>query len=211
MLGELNASHTGGRYYAPVPSNADRTASLGFLFDETYKGPGIKVSAIIPGGISDRAENKVKAGDVITAINGVEIKADENWNKYLLNVADVNSLLTVKSGIGEFEQRIRPVSVGKENYLLYKRWIKTMEHMVDSLSNGKVGYVHVEGMDDASFREVYENALGKNIDKQALIVDTRFNGGGWLHDDLNTFLSGHLYMKYAPQGNVLKDGEPIGR
>ena len=53
--------------------------------------------------------------------------------------------------------------------------------MVDSLSNGKVGYVHVEGMDDASFREVYENALGKNIDKQALIVDTRFNGGGWLH------------------------------
>ncbi|MDD3911266.1 MAG: S41 family peptidase [Bacteroidales bacterium] len=211
LLGELNASHTGGRYYAPVPSNADRTASLGFLFDETYKGPGIKVSAIIPGGISDRAENKVKAGDVITAINGVEIKADENWNKYLLNVADVNSLLTVKSGIGEFEQRIRPVSVGKENYLLYKRWIKTMEHMVDSLSNGKVGYVHVEGMDDASFREVYENALGKNIDKQALIVDTRFNGGGWLHDDLNTFLSGHLYMKYAPQGNVLKDGEPIGR
>ena len=211
LLGELNASHTGGRYYASTSSNADRTASLGFLFDETYTGPGIKVSAIIPGGISDKAENKVKAGDVITAINGVEIKAGENWNKYLLNLADVNSLLTVKSGSGEFEQRIRPVSLTVENALMYKRWTKMMEHMVDSLSNGRVGYVHVEGMNDASFREVFENVLGRNIDKQALIVDTRFNGGGWLHDDLNTFLSGHLYMKYAPQGNLLKDGEPIGR
>jgi tricorn protease len=53
--------------------------------------------------------------------------------------------------------------------------------------------------------------MGKNLDKQALIVDTRFNGGGWLHDDLNTFLSGKQYLEFAPQGNRLKDGEPLNR
>jgi tricorn protease len=58
---------------------------------------------------------------------------------------------------------------------------------------------------------VYENAMGKNLDKEALIVDTRFNGGGWLHDDLNTFLSGKLYMKFAPQGHLLKGGESMTR
>jgi hypothetical protein len=39
-------------------------------------------------------------------------------------------------------------------------------------------------------------------------VDTRFNGGGWLHDDLKTFLSGQRYLDFAPQGNRLKDGSP---
>ena len=83
--------------------------------------------------------------------------------------------------------------------------------MVDKLSNGKVGYVHVQGMNDGSYREVYDQVMGKNFEKKALIVDTRFNGGGWLHDDLYTLLSGKRYLDFAPQGNVLKDAEPIGK
>ena len=66
-------------------------------------------------------------------------------------------------------------------------------------------------MNDSSFRDVYENALGKNLTKKALVVDTRFNGGGWLHDDLNTFLSGEEYLKFAPQGETVKGGEPMTR
>jgi C-terminal processing protease CtpA/Prc len=86
-----------------------------------------------------------------------------------------------------------------------------MEQMVDKLSGGKVGYVHVRGMDDGSFREAFDKVMGRNLDKQALIVDTRFNGGGWLHDDLNTFLSGKQYLQFAPQGNLVKGGEPSTR
>jgi C-terminal processing protease CtpA/Prc len=74
-----------------------------------------------------------------------------------------------------------------------------------------VGYVHVQGMNDGSFRNTFDAVLGRNFDKEALIVDTRFNGGGWLHDDLYTFLSGKRYLDFAPQGNRLKDGEPMGR
>lgn len=86
-----------------------------------------------------------------------------------------------------------------------------MEHKVDSLSGGKLGYIHIRGMNDGSFREVVDRTMGKNIDKKGLVVDTRFNGGGWLHDDLNTFLSGKAYLKFAPQGKVVSGGEPMTR
>ncbi|MCI1778550.1 MAG: S41 family peptidase [Bacteroidales bacterium] len=210
LLGELNASHTGGRFY-PYKANGDKTASIGALYDEKYSGPGIKISCIIPGGPLDNAENKIKAGDIITAINGHQIQAGENWNKYLNNINDVNTLLSIKAKHKEFTQTIRPVSMGSEKRLMYKRWTKTMSHMVDSLSGGKLGYVHIEGMDDYSFRHVFDKVMGKNISREALVVDTRFNGGGWLHDDLNTFLSGKLYLRFAPQGNVVKGGEPLTR
>src|SRR5690606_4995019 len=115
------------------------------------------------------------------------IGANENWNQYLNNITDKNVLLTVKRGSSTFDEATKPISMGEESGLMYKRWIKTMAAQVDSISNGQLGYVHIQGMNDGSFRDVFENVLGKNIDKKALVVDTRFNGGGWLHDDLNTF------------------------
>ncbi|MGB8706125.1 MAG: S41 family peptidase [Gillisia sp.] len=210
MLGELNSSHTGGRFY-PDSKSGDHTASLGLLYDETYQGPGIKVSEVISGGPLDTAKSKVKAGDIITKINDQPIEKDENWNKYLLNLQDKNTLLSVKDGNSTFDEAVKPVSMGEENRLMYKRWTDIMAHKVDSLSDGQLGYVHIQGMNDSSFRDVYENALGKNLNKKALVVDTRFNGGGWLHDDLNTFLSGKEYLKFAPQGEVIKGGEPMTR
>ena len=74
---------------------------------------------------------------------------------------------------------------------------------MEETSGGKVGYVHVRGMDDRSYREVYDEALGKHADKVALVVDTRFNGGGWLHDDLATFLSGKEYITFYPREQKL--------
>lgn len=210
MLGELNASHTGARYY-PGRANADKTASFGLLYDETYQGKGMKISAIIPERPLDKANTKVKAGDIIMKINNQEIAAADNWNQYLNNLEGKNVLLTIKRKGKTIQQVIQPVSLGEEHELMYKRWVSLMEKMTDSLSHGQIGYVHVRGMNDNSFRDVYANVLGKNLDKKALIVDTRFNGGGWLHNDLNTFLSGKEYLKFAPQGHLTKGGEPIDR
>ncbi|AVR45861.1 peptidase S41 [Christiangramia fulva] len=209
LLGELNASHTGGRYRPE--NNGMKTASFGLLYDETYTGNGIKVSEVIAGGPLDKAKSRIKAGDIITKINGEEIGSEENWNKYLLNLEDKNVLLSVKSGDATFEEKLKPISVNEESGLMYRRWVNMMEHKVDSLSNGQLGYLHIRGMNDSSFRDVYESALGKNLSKKALVVDTRFNGGGWLHDDLNTFLSGEEYLKFSPQGHIVKGGEPMTR
>ncbi len=213
LLGELNASHTGGRYYAARDAKlrgGDATANLGMYFDETYTGEGIKVAGVIPGGPADKLANKIKEGDIIIAINGEIIPAGVNYNKYLNNLANTNTLLTVKSGEKTFKQVLRPVS-GSLYQNLYSRWTKRMEKMTDSLSNGQIGYVHVEGMDQASYRVVFNYLMGKGAKKKACIIDTRHNGGGWLHDDLVTLLSGKRYLNFAPQGHVLDDGEPLGR
>lgn len=212
LLGELNASHTGGRY-SPQMQNPDATATLGLLYDEKFTGKGIKVTEVLEGGPFDKASLKLKAGMVIESIDGEAITDDIDWAKLLNRKTGKNTLVSVfdPATNSRFDETIKPISFGEESGLMYKRWVKKMDEMVTKLSGGKVGYVHVQGMNDGSYRNTFDAVLGKNFDKEALIVDTRFNGGGWLHDDLATFLSGKRYLDFAPQGNKLKDGEPMGR
>jgi len=209
MLGELNASHTGGRY-SPVVPNADITASLGLMYDETFDGPGVKVMEVIDGGPLSNAKTKIAKGAVIEKIDGETITADMDWNKLLNRKANTNVLLSLynPSTKERWEETLKPIIPADEQKLLYNRWVKMMRQKVDELSGGKVGYVHVQGMNDGSFRTVYEEVLGKNADKEALIVDTRFNGGGWLHDDLVAFLGGKPYLDFSPQGAKPTSGEP---
>jgi C-terminal processing protease CtpA/Prc len=110
-----------------------------------------------------------------------------------------------------WEEVTKPITQGEEQGLLYERWVKMNRKKVEEMSGGKVGYVHVQGMNDGSYRTVYEDVLGKAAGKDALIVDTRFNGGGWLHDDLVTFLSGKKYLTFAPQGNITPSSEPANK
>ena len=78
--------------------------------------------------------------------------------------------------------RLNRSAQADQDELLYQRWVKQRRELVDKLSNGTVGYVHVRGMNDESYRETYSEALGRDSKKKALIVDTRCNGGGNLHD-----------------------------
>lgn len=212
LLGELNASHTGGRY-SPSLQGGDATASLGLLYDETYTGNGLKIAEVITGGPLDKSESKVAAGDIIEKIDGEDVTAAIDWAVLLNRKTGKNTLVSFyrPSNKSRWEERVKPIATGEEYSLLYTRWVRLMTDMTNKLSGGKIGYVHVQGMNDGSFREVVDKVLGRNLDKQALIVDTRFNGGGWLHDDLNTFLSGKTYLKFAPQSNAVKGGEPMGR
>ena len=103
-----------------------------------------------------------------------------------------------------FPVTIKPISTGEQNELLYKRWVKKNEKMVETLSGGRIAYVHVKGMDSPSFRNVYSELLSdRNRNKEAVIVDTRHNGGGWLHDDLATLLSGKEYQRFVPRGQYI--------
>ncbi|MBV8252127.1 MAG: PD40 domain-containing protein [Chitinophaga sp.] len=211
LLGELNGSHTGGRYSAMIP-NGDVTPALGLLYDETFKADGLKVDEVIKGGPLDKSTSKLKKGDIIEKIDGVAVTNDIDWASLLNRKMGVNVLLSIYSPDTKqrWDETVKPISVGEESGLMYKRWVNKMSDLVDKLSDGKVGYVHVEGMNDGAFRSVYDVVMGKNRGKKALIVDTRFNGGGWLHDDLMQFLSGKKYLDFAPQGNRLDGGEPLG-
>ncbi|MEO7120216.1 MAG: S41 family peptidase [Ginsengibacter sp.] len=213
MLGELDVSHTGGRY-RPDDKEGDETASLGLLYDETQGGKGLKIAEVISGGPLDKAESKIAAGQTIMKIDGNDIDNSVDWAIFVNRKNDMNVLLTVYDPATKntFDEVVRPMKPSEESQLLYRRWTKKMEAMVNKLSDGKVGYVHVQAMNDNSYRDVYDEVLGKNLKKDALIVDTRFNGGGWLHEDLSNFLSGKQYIRYEPYGEKpLGGGEPQGK
>lgn len=200
MLGELNASHT-GCFYRRGGKRGDETASLGAIFDETHKGNGLKIAEVVAKGPLVFNGSKIKNGVIIEKINGVDITPETNHYSLLNRLAGKPTLLALynpQDGT-RWEESIKPVSNGQFFNLLYQRWIKRMQDMTDKLSKGQLGYMHVKGMDDESYREFFDQVMGKYVNKKALIVDTRFNGGGWLHDDLATFLSGKKYIEFVPR------------
>ena len=199
ILGELNGSHTGGRYsYRSGLS----MGTLGVLYDDTYTGDGLLIKEVLPDGALSIAYPEVKAGDIVAAIDGQEIKAGKDWYGLLTGKAGKKVDVTLKKG-GKKDVQIFVEPAFSDYALLYKRWVRQREARVDEMTGGKVGYVHVQGMDSPSFRNVYSKALGKYRTAGALIVDTRHNGGGWLHDDLVTFLSGKAYVEYRPKGEYI--------
>ncbi|WNJ21423.1 S41 family peptidase [Pontibacter sp. G13] len=204
LLGELNGSHTGCRYYHR-DSKGDQTAALGFFPDAGHTGDGILIDEIMDKSPLLKADGEVEAGHIIMSIDGETIDADANYYAMLNHKAGDRLLLGMQdpSSGKTWEIIVKAISMGQESELLYQRWVKTRRAEVDRLSNGTVGYVHVRGMNDASFREVYSEVLGRYADKEALVVDTRYNGGGWLHDDLATFLSGKTYVTIEPRGQKI--------
>ncbi|MEG1936889.1 MAG: S41 family peptidase, partial [Rikenellaceae bacterium] len=144
-------------------------------------------------------------GDVIQKIDGVQIKEGVEYFTLLEGKAGKNVELTLSEGNSKksYTQQVKPISYGQENELLYKRWVEQRRAMVEKLSGGKIGYVHVRAMDSESFREVYSDIIGRYRNYDAMVVDTRHNSGGWLHDDLVTLLSGKEYQRYEPRGQYV--------
>ena len=177
------------------------TAALGVLFDGDYNGDGLKIEEILKGGTLYITDSEIKAGDIITAINGVEIKSGDNWYDHLRMQGGKKIQLTIRKGRKTENIYIEPAFT--DYTLMYDRWVRQREEMVKELSDGRVGYVHVEGMDSESFRRVYSDLLGKYRTCEAVIVDTRHNGGGWLHDDLATLLDGEGYIRFEPRGQYI--------
>lgn len=204
FLGELNNSHLIPRY-GPNIIDRDATATLGLFYDESLSSDGLLVKEIIAEGSFDNGITKLKAGMIIDKIDGNAVTQKEDWSQFLNNKA--GKLVKIdfhnsKTGL-KYQEDIKPIDSYSEKYvLLYKRWIKKMEHLTDSLSGGKIGYIHVSQMGEKPYREVYDKALGSYANKKALLVDTRYNTGGSLTGDLVTFLSGKVYLTERGNGMV---------
>uniref|UniRef100_A0AB33IPK8 Tricorn protease homolog n=1 Tax=Prevotella sp. GTC17253 TaxID=3236793 RepID=A0AB33IPK8_9BACT len=202
LLGELNASHTGARFYADGARL--KTAVLGLFFDQTYTGDGLKVEEVIKRGPFAVKNTKVQRGSIIVAIDGQRIEAGKAYDMLLDGKAGKPVRVTVSNGGKSFDVTVRPISKSQQDELLYKRWVDRNRAMVDSLSGGRLAYVHVKAMNSESFRTVFSELLSdKNRQKEAVIVDERHNGGGWLHDDLCTLLSGKQYQSFVPRGQFI--------
>lgn len=201
MLGELNGSHTGSRYYPS--SSALSVASLGLIYNQNHEGKGLLIEEIIPKSQLTRMKTEVKPGSLITKIDGVEV---DNNEYYLLAgkvgkniVLDVKDLTTGKDS----KVTVKGISSSAEGDLLYSRWVERNRKYVEEKTNGRIGYIHIKGMNSESFRNLYSDLLGKYRNCEGVIIDTRHNGGGWLHDDVVTLLGAKEYVKYVPHGRYI--------
>ena len=204
MLGELNGSHTGARYYPDGPNL--KTAALGLFLDDSYQGDGLRVEEVIKRGPFDVKKTGVTPGCIIEEIDGIKIAAGEDYNWMLDGKAGKPIRVTVYNPKDKkrFDVTVKAISKGEQTELLYKRWVDRNRALVDSLSHGQLAYVHVKEMDSESFRTVYRELLNdKNRNRKAVIVDERHNGGGWLHDDLCTLLGGVQYQSFVPRGQYV--------
>ncbi len=204
LLGELNVSHSGSRYY---PSNSsEATANMGLLFDWTYTGKGLKIDEVVEKGPFARSTSKVRPGMIVEKINGIEIDDENDYTQLLNGLAGKKTLVTLRDkGGNTFEEVILPITNGAMNNLLYKRWVKRNAHLVDSLSGGRLGYVHIQSMNDESYREVYSQVMGKYYKKDGIVIDIRFNGGGRLHEDIEVLFSGKKYFTQVIRGREACD------
>ncbi|KQC33325.1 peptidase S41 [Nonlabens sp. YIK11] len=212
MLGELNVSHAGARGSSYSIDNEDETASLGIFMDYDHQDDGILITEVLTGGPLDKAKFDIQPGMIIQKIDGQDIQSNTDIAKYLNRKTGKFTLLEIKdpNKKDHLVITVKPISLGEERSLLYKRWVKTNEKEVEKKSNGKLGYVHIPGMSDGPYRDVYDKMMGKYHDRDGVIVDTRFNGGGDLVADLAAFFTGQPFITYATEQKVV-GGEPTSR
>jgi tricorn protease len=206
FLGELNNSHTGSRYYSPR-TNGDETAALGLLYDEATTTKGLLVKAVLEGGPFDRPESQLRKGYLIDHIDGVAIEEGTDWPNLLNHKAGkfVSVSFHDPNTNKIFQETVKPVSAAAETReLLYKHWIHRMETLTDSLSNGRLLYVHIRYMDEESLRNTLDKVQARNPGKKAIIIDSRFNPGGNIHEELVELLGKKDPITPWLRGNELR-------
>ena len=149
--------------------------------------------------------SKIVPGTVIESVDGHAIAAGEDFDPLLNHRAGKPVLLGLldPSTGRRWQETVKPITPREQGELLYTRWVRTRREETDRLSGGRLGYVHIRGMSDPSFREIFAEILGRFADREGLVVDTRFNGGGNMVEALTTFLSGRVYARNAPRGQML--------
>jgi tricorn protease len=199
LLGELNGSHLGFRAAGGyAPPNPSQTAQLGVLWDESFAGPGLRVAEIVEGTPAAREKSRLAPGDVVLAVDDREIAAAPNPWAVFDRLAGRETRLRVKRGAEEKEIVLTPAaSIADE---LYDADVERRRKFVHERTNGKAGYVHIEGMDTPELLRFEREIFAEGFDKSCLVIDVRGNGGGWTADLLFTMLTQAEHATTAPRG-----------
>jgi tricorn protease len=199
MMGELNASHLS---VWKSGERSETTGAIGIVYDPGYKGDGVKIKEIIPDSPASEEKVGIKIGDVITHINGKKIERGENFYRYLRNKNDKDIMITVNSQGKMRDVKVKPKTPWAISNLIDKNWVKVNQDFVHKTTNGKLGYLYIASMGGSHLRK-FMNDLYKEMDKDGLIIDIRYNGGGSIHDELLTILRRSEPYAYS----ISRDGE----
>lgn len=199
MLGQINASHMGmyrGEERADLQK--ETTGLLGVQVQPVSSG-SVQVTDVIYGMPGHREASKLNTGDLILSVNGHSIGKEDNFFSYLSNTSNEQLYLSVKNEAGATrEVIIRPKSSSrKENYL---DWVKEKKRLTKEYSNGRLGYIHIQGMNWTSFEEFERELTAEGMGKDGVVIDVRFNGGGWTTDYLMAVLTVRQHAYTIPRG-----------
>jgi tricorn protease len=195
MIGELNASHTGISGGGAPERDAIQTRYPGFELEADSSGY-YKVSYIYKNGPADRDFVKIKLGDYILAVNGIALKSGENYWKHYSLAPGRKLEFTVNSkpsADGAWTTKVEPVNAGAYGTLQYEKWVEERRQIVEKMSNGEIGYLHIRQMNQPALRK-FERDLADNHFKKALIIDQRFNPGGGIDQELLEILQQRQYQ-----------------
>jgi tricorn protease len=195
MIGELNASHTGisgGGELPGQPAPQERMQTRNPGFDLAPDASGYyKVTGILRKGPADFEYVKLAPGNFILAVNGRELKTTDNyWELFnVLPGRKLEFLVNSKPATdGAWTVSLEPLSTQALGNLQYAAWVETRKQMVEKLTKGEIGYLHIRAMDAPSLQKFQEDLID-NRGKKALIIDQRFNGGGGIDQELLQILN----------------------
>ncbi len=194
MIGKLNASHTGITGGGVLPGQPRpegmQTRYPGFELEPDASGY-FKVAYIYRKGPADHDYVRLHVGDYILSVGGKDLKTQDNYWQYFNVLQGRKFEFTVNSKPqieGAWDLSLEPINQAAQDNLEYERWVETRKAMVEKISGGQIGYLHIEAMDAPSLQK-FERDLLENQDKKALIIDERFNGGGGIDQELLEILN----------------------
>lgn len=197
MLGQLNASHMGLYGSGMQDTQRERTGLLGV--DIMPEKNGVRITRVIPKSPADREGSKININDIIKTIDGQPVSSTKNFYIPLSNKINEKVILEVINSIGQNrEVIIRPT--GSINTLLYDEWVADRRALTEKYSNGQLGYIHIRGMNWTSFEQFERELTASGQGKKGLVIDVRFNGGGWTTDYLMAVLNVKQHAYTIPRG-----------
>jgi tricorn protease len=167
-----------------------------------------RVTHVYEDGPADKDWVRVKPGDYLISINGKPVKAGDEYWQLLNNRLNrkVEVMLNDKpSEEGAWRARIEAITTNAYSQLRYERWVQERRKKVDQLSNGRIGYLHIQAMNQPSLRK-FEKEIREFRNKEALVIDQRWNGGGNIEQELLAILVQRQYQIWQPRGT-----EPMTR
>lgn len=215
LLGELNSSHMGfssfGRDESTYYGSTSMNLGLMFSNDNPYE-----IVSVVSEGPADFPDKDIQVGDIITAINGEPVNQSTNREFYLSKPSiDEEVSLTLNRSGNSIEVKIHPNSTGSLRTNLYDEWIAHNQQVVDSKTDKKVAYIHMKNMGGGSLQDFLIEMTSEAYNRDALILDLRYNTGGNVHDEVLKFLSQKPYLqwkfregKLTPQGNFGAGAKP---
>lgn len=216
MLGELNSSHLGFSSSGREEQKLLRfvTNETGIIFDSNNP---YKVSRVMQNSPASKIGRDIQPGDVLVAVDGEQVDPSMDRDFYFTKPSLMEELrLTFNRNGNLVNTTVRPQRSASLRDAYYDEWIKKNRHRVDSLSNNRIAYSHMKNMSTSELEVFLLDMVEQENNKEAIILDLRYNTGGNVHDEVLKFLSQRPYLQWqyrggkrSPQSNFAPAGKPI--